>query len=436
MTRKILLGIVALCSVAVAAASDLKYTQKAMGFSSTIYVKGKQERRDMNMMGMDVSTILSCPKKQTITLNNKCKLYYITPMDENAPAMTMPAGGPGMGRGGPPRQGGLVVVESEIRDTGERQQMFGMTARHIMMKMSMDAKEGSCHPGQTNMEMDEWVVDIANAQVSCAVKPTAAPPMMPPARGGCQDKYEMKSKGSAMTAKQGFPVKLSMGQMTMEVTDLSTATLDQSVFEIPAGYKQASSEQEVHSCGMGIGSMMGAMKQAQRQQEQAQGEGSGGSHDRSGSGLPRIGVVSSENSSGPEANSLSDQLVENIQATQQFDAVRIDATTPDDIQKEAAEKKCEFVLYNNVVEAGTKGPKIGGLLGRAAGIGHGSLMPTQTIRSEYRLTLVKPFGQEVSKDNLNQSEQAESMDQVAGSLMSKMATRAVADSARWKREHR
>ncbi len=449
MRRKILLLALFFSTAALAPATDVKYTQQmnmpgmpnvasmpGMGnMTTTVYIKGEQERRDTNMMGREMSTLTLCPKRQIITVNHKCKLYYIAPMEEGAPAMPTPAAGPRMGRGEPTRQGGLVVIENDVRDTGERQEMSGLPVRHVLLKMSMDAKEGSCHPGHTEMAMDEWVVELP--RFSCRTNLAEAPPPTPET-GGCRDKYQVTAKGSAASLS-GFPVKMTMYSgghaqtMPMEVTDISTATLEQSVFEVPAGYQQASSAQEVNSCGMGIGNIAQAMRQAQSQQRQ---EASGQEEARrAASGLPRIGVVSTENSSGPDAGQLSEQLVEDIKNTQQFDAVRIDSTTPEEIHKEALEKKCEFVLYNNIVDARTKAPKIGGLLGRAAGIG-GSVMPTHSIRSEYRLALVEPFDQQVAQDKLNQSEQAASMEQVAGSLMKKMAERAVADGARWNAEHK
>jgi hypothetical protein len=449
MKRKILLAALFFFTPALALASDVKYTQQMnipgmpgmASMTTTVYIKGEQERRDTNVMSREMSTITLCPKKQIITVNHKCKLYFIAPIEEGgAPAMPMPAAGPArMGPRQPTRQGGLVVIENDVRDTGERQEMSGLPVRHVLFNMSMDAKEGSCNPGHTEMSMDEWVVELP--PFSCRMKlAEAPPPAMPEARGGgCRDKYQVTAKGNAASLS-GFPVKMAIYSggrwqtLPMEVIDISTAPLDQSVFEVPAGYREAASEQEVNSCGLGLGSMMQAMRQAQAQQPatRRQEPSAGEEAVPRGAGLPRIGVVSTENVSGPEASQLSDELVEDIKATQQFDAVRIDSTTPDDIQKEAAEKKCEFLLYNNVAEAGTKAPKLGGLFGRGI---RGVLMPTLTIRSDYRLALVEPFDQEVAKDTLSQSEQAAGMDQVAAHLMKNMADRAVRDGARWNLEH-
>ena len=112
-------------------AADVKYTTEMQGATgtpalrSTVYVKGQQERRDMNMMGMgEISTITQCAKRQTITINWKCKLYHVAPLDSEEPAPgTMPTAAPE--RSEPARKGGVVLVENDIRDTGERQTMFG-----------------------------------------------------------------------------------------------------------------------------------------------------------------------------------------------------------------------------------------------------------------------------------------------------------------------
>src|SRR5678815_5855276 len=63
--------------------------------------------------------------------------------------------------------------------------------------------------------------------------------------GGCKDKYEMKTIG---TAKRGYPVyeKMTMfdesGRETMsmvnEVVELSKATLEAGLFEVPSDYRE------------------------------------------------------------------------------------------------------------------------------------------------------------------------------------------------------
>ncbi len=72
-------------------------------------------------------------------------------------------------------------------------------------------------------------------------------------KGGCRDTYNVKNVG---TAKRGFPVyeKMTMFDaggretmtMTNEVVELSQATLDPGLFEIPAGFREAKDASEMY----------------------------------------------------------------------------------------------------------------------------------------------------------------------------------------------
>lgn len=431
--------------------ADVKYTTEMQSpgggpaFRSTVYVKGQQERRDMNMMGMEVSTITNCAKRQTLTINWKCKLYHVAPIDSDEPApQTAPVAAPAERAAlEPVRKGGVVVVENDIRDTGERQTMFGLPARRVLMKMKMEAKEGACNPGRMEMENDMWLVNMELAQVTCAPKPGEAPPQMPQMAGGCRDKYQMVNRGNAAAA-QGLPVKAIMttvmanGQrqsMTTEIKELSTTTLEASLFEPPAGFKQASSQQEIYTCGMGLGQMMAAMKGAAEEAKRASAQAEGAAPAGRGAGVWLVGVVMSDRSRRLQPNTLADDLVRKIDEIDGFDAVRIDSRAPPDIQKEAVEKKCDFLLYGDVAEAKSSGPKIGGLLGRFGG-GGGSVEPRHDIRMDYRLTLVDPFDQQVAADIINHSEQTQAIEQAASNFMQKTAERATDDARRWKQQQR
>jgi len=160
--------------------------------------------------------------------------------------------------------------------------------------------------------------------------------------------------------------------------------------------------------------------------------GSGGAGRR---GVILIGVVTTDKSGKAPPDRLTSQIIEQVGNAQGFQGVPIEARDPAAIEKEAADKKCQFLLYDDVAEAKTTMPKLGGLLGRATGRG-GSVEPTQSIRAEYRLTLVQPFDQQVARDTLSQSEQAPSMDPVAGNLATKIAERAVSDARRWKQQNK
>lgn len=446
------------CLMCLAAAADVKYTMEMQtgpgmpSLSTTVYVKGQLERRDMTMPGMgQISTITNCATRQTTMVNAKCSVYWIVGSEGGAPAAASGAG--------PARKGGVVKVINEIRDTGERQTMLGQQARHLLLKTRLEAGPGACISGQTEMDMDMWVINVAGFSPDC--QKFGEPPASPQA-GGCRDTYEVVNRGA--TAAMGLPVKQTFtttvdGQrhsMTMEVKELSTQTLDASLFAPPAGAKQAASAQEVYTCGMGPmmagggmqAQMAEAMKRAREQQAREQQEqpaqprpptpyavGEVGSRGAGRGGVILIGVVTTDKSGKAPPDRLTSQIIEQIGNAQGFQGVPIEARDPAAIEKEAADKKCQFLLYGDVAEAKTTMPKLGGLLGRATGRG-GSVEPTQSIRAEYRLTLVQPFDQQVARDALSQSEQAPSMEPVAGNLATKIAERAVSDARRWKQQNK
>ncbi len=443
--RTVVLFVCLIGLVALWVSADVKYTtemQMAAGMPamrSTVYVKGQAERRDMNMMGMgEISTITQCAKRQVVTINWKCKLYSVAPMDSEEAAQPMPAAAPPPGRPEPVRQGGVVVVENDVRDTGERQSMFGLQARHVLAKMKMQPKEGACMPNGMEMENDVWLVDMKLAQVECGAKFGERPPPVPQRPGGCRDKFQMVNKGNP-TLMHGLPVKATMTSIladgrrqsfVTEIKELSTTTLEASLFEPPADFKQASSQQELYTCAMG-GNIAEAMKAAGRAAAPAEAQPSTTKRE----GVWLIGVVMSDRSGRLESRRLADELVYKINAIDGFAGVRIDSRAAPDIQKEAVEKKCDFLLYGDVAEAKTAGPKIGGLLGRAAGVG-GSTEPTHSIRLDYRLTLVDPFDQEVARDGLNHTEKTSALEQAAFNFMERTAERATGDARRWKLQQR
>ncbi len=449
--RKSLVLILLILAAALAAAADVKYsmemgTSAAQGMAApafTVYVKGQQERRDMNMMGMNVSTITDCERRQVLTVNWKCKLYLTAPLDPERES-TMPAMGPGAQRAEPERKGGVVVVENEFRDTGERKTLFGLPARHIVMHTKMEAKEGSCNPGHTEMENDMWLVDV-QAQLACRPKPGEGRPAFAPVRGGCRDDFQAKTSGSA-SLMRGLPVISKMttvtasGQrqtFTMEIKDLYVATLEPSLFEPPSGFQEAKSQQELYTCGMGMAGMADARRQAQaarRSSEAAPAEEAAAAPRRGGEWL--VGVVLTDRSGRLDAAPLTERLVEDIKAIPGFDAVPIDARTPPEIQREATEKKCTFLLYADMRDVKSSGGGVGGLLGRRAGLG-GLGEAKHNIRMDYRLTTVPPPEDEIAKETLNHSSSDVSserpkLEDVATSFMQKTAERATDDARQWK----
>ena len=227
--------------------------------TTTTYVKGPRKRTEQgSMMGMggDVASIEQCDLKQTVQVNDKKKLYHIDPMDDGSDAA--PTRGAAGARSTPVKKGGTVTITSNITDTGERKQMFGMTARHIKTSMSMEASADACMQGGMQTETDGWYIDLP--EFSCPIR---FRPMQtgPGARGGCQDRFVYRNTGGG---KLGFPLEetRSMQGMTQIVhtVDFSRAPLDQALFNVPAAPYQAVTDSSQLYGQPDMSAMMNAMK--------------------------------------------------------------------------------------------------------------------------------------------------------------------------------
>jgi hypothetical protein len=236
-----------LCSASIAMA-NVKITTKAISsgqsFTYTTYMKGANVRTE----GMAYTTIYQCDLKRMIQINDKTKSYLVTSLDAANGSKSASQQKQGA------RRGGVVTYTTTTTDTGERKDILGLKAKHLKAKMVVEASEGACSTMNMEMETDGWYVDLPASQ-NCS---TQAASTLPLDQSDCVDEVRYKTEGVANT---GYPVmtttliKFNMGggtaippsTSTQEVTDISTATLDQSLFEAPAGYKEVKSSQELGS---------------------------------------------------------------------------------------------------------------------------------------------------------------------------------------------
>src|SRR5829696_5759205 len=239
----IAIGCLMLMSVIASADTKIKSRQTSGGqtYENTSYIKGKRQRTETNNGQMVV--IQQCDLRRNIQIMEQAKAYMIQPYDQPATGST--AANPATPGSQPSevKKGGLITSTVTTRDTGERKQMFGYTARHIITTMETKSSPDACSQTNTKMQIDGWYIDAAFA-LDCDSS-RAYTSYKPKASGGCQDRYEMKTIGMA---KKGYPV---WEKMTMfvpdgaesfstinEVVEFSQATLDPSLFEIPEGYRE------------------------------------------------------------------------------------------------------------------------------------------------------------------------------------------------------
>ena len=355
-----------------------RMTMAGQSFDSAVMIKGSRQRSESNMMGMQNVSIMQCDLKRTIDISELEKKYVVTPMDLPLPSEPARRVSTTTTRQ-PVQAGGTVTQTIELIDTGERKQMFGMTARHIKTIMTTEPSPDACQKGSQRIETDGWYVDLAFG-LSCQNDRPVTMPMQTDGGGGCRDKMNMVRKGNA---KLGYPLiqttKIGMGgagetTMTTEVLELSKATLSPDLFDIPAGFTEASSRQELYGSAT-----QQAMSQYSRaaQPDNEVTRRAPGSVNTKRPGVMRVGVLPVTNST-PRNLSLETYRNNLLAAIVggNVEAVAINS------ESDAQRLNCDYVLSTNVKEMKqSAASKVGGLFGKVTGSSTGGLAKVESVVS-------------------------------------------------------
>ena len=370
---------------------DVKIRQRmSFGGTSTsetvLYIKGPRMRNEMGA-GMGFTTILQCDLKRTLTLNDKTKTYLISPTDGTN---TSPAAGDGGASGAAAQtptqpRGGIVNVTSTITDTGERKQMFGLTARHIKTSIQTKASPEACAKDQA-METDGWYVDFQYA-FECPGQTQKYQPMPMQPQSGCKDEIRQKTVG---TAKLGFPLLVtttihqpdgSTMTMTQEVLELSKEPLSASLFDVPEGYTLAKDMQELY----GISTAMTSPSASNRPSESNTTASAATTTSATASkkpGVIRIGLVL------PKVQVTAGDVTQTAEAVRNSFASHLSAPNIEVVPlnaasaSEARQKECDYMLsVSMTVKKGGGGSMFGRTMGNIAGSAAGHIPGGSTAGS-------------------------------------------------------
>ena len=417
-----------------------KQTMSGQTTENTTYIKGKRQRTEM--MGGVMVTVTQCDLGQDLQINPQTKTYVINFYDNGTEAQ---AGLAPASTTAPVTKGGTMFVTTTIKDTGERKQMFGYTARHIIQTIETETTPDACATSKTKMEMDMWVIDVEFG-LACT-QDRQNRPYKNRKSGGCQDKIVPKTIGSA---KSGYPVWQKMTSydangkesftMIQEVVELSKATLDQALFDKPADYREVKDASEMYTSaatsglsyngGSSSGSTSGATYNGSDPYAAAKAPSSGMASSIKNAatapqpetpaaapastkkpGTVRVGIAVKTTSVGEgiTANDLT-AAVQNtfgsyLKGTK-IEIVPLEAKLAAAMIGEAKEKECDFVL--GVVASHKKGGSGGfglgkmfstvaqtGLLGAAGSAGVAAQVASQAI-----MTATSMSGSVKSKDEL------------------------------------
>jgi hypothetical protein len=365
-----------------------RQTSGGQTYENTSYIKGKRQRSETS--GGQMIVIQQCDLRRNIQIMPAAKAYMIQPYDQPSTASTTPNNTTAPTSSQPVKKGGVITSTVTTKDTGERKQMFGYTARHIITTMEMKSSPDACSQNNTKMQIDGWYIDATFA-LDCDMS-GAYSNYKPRASGGCQDRYEMKTIG---VAKKGYPV---WEKMTMfgpdgaesfstlnEVLEFSQATLEQSLFEIPEGYREvedfasAFSAAYANPAAGNTGETSGATTVPSTPTQPSAPAANAVGPKREG--VIRFGVPVAKTGNVAEwmnaqnlAQAVQATLTQSLKGTN-VEAVVIEATGAG-IQAEAQQKQCDYIVFATASHkkgGGGFGSMLSSSVGQvASNIGYGS----------------------------------------------------------------
>lgn len=370
------------CSCALA---DLKSTNRMTiagnSFSSTVLMKQGKVRNEMTLApGVSTVSIQDCAGHRLIQINDRARTYLITEIGSGSGQIASLAGA----------GSGTVTLSVNEQDTGESKQLFGYAARHLKGTITSEGEGGSCG-GNFRVTTDGWYVDLPAMQ-GCA-PPEREMLHSRLQRDGCNDRVVLNRSG---VEKVGYPVLLDTnikdnGRDTaihQETTDLSPAALDPALFEVPAGYKQVQSYQELMDIGRAESPVA---RPSEGSTGNTNGFGLGAAPAKSPEektsttekkkGVLRVGVaqVTSSADQSLATDGWQQQLVNDINFLGgQAIVLSIDPHDREAALDEAKQKDCDYVVFTNVItfKTASVGEKLGRVfggsgLGGVGGTGHG-----------------------------------------------------------------
>jgi hypothetical protein len=218
--------------------------------TNTLYFKGAWQRRDLDLQFPSAwpppgmvrhATITRCDERRTLELNQEARLYGWSPLSSVgtdvywAPSWWRV-------RPAPPTGGAEVKITINTVDTGERRQVGSYLARHVVTTITTDPGPGPNTRASESIE-DGWNIDLPPAGCRDAggghflltgsvVRP-----------GGAPDRISVEFRGAG---RPGFAIEKttrSRGEhdppitTTVKLIEFSETVLDQSLFDVPAGYR-------------------------------------------------------------------------------------------------------------------------------------------------------------------------------------------------------
>jgi hypothetical protein len=391
--------------------------------STETSIKGARERAVTQSPAGNTITIRQCDLKRTVHINEQAQTYFIAADAQDEAAAKVAAM---FGSAPAPQAGGYITESTTISDTGERKTINGYSARHLMMKVSVQPSKNACSQQAQEFEVDGWYADLSKEISSCQQ-------YLPPVRQneGCNDRVIHKVTGSG---KPGYPLTQivtvhtddgSTMQIGVQASDITKQDLAKELFDVPAGYHEVKSLAELSTVppvqalqpaanastqqmatspmptsptknavkASGLGAMLfnpgaqmakaqnAAMLQTVTPTQMGGGNGSMmGQGMQSAGGAPvaapqqlgpkapgkiRVGVAPPDaqlgqgNSSGADYSTPIRNVEVVLMSGPAVEIAALDSHVPLQLQAEAQQKQCDYILYSGVIVKHSSGGNLG-----------------------------------------------------------------------------
>lgn len=219
--------------------------------SSEVWVKGTRERTATSTPTGSMITLRQCDLKRTLTINDQAQTYMVAndPHDDSAAKAAAMFGGPPAQPA--PAAGGTITQTITVTDTGEHKLISGYAARHLKLTVVAESSANACSQVKQKYEIDGWYTDALKEQTSCAL---ALPPVN--IAENCSDRVIVHRKG---TAKPGYPLSQgitmqnddgSSTKVDISTSEISKQALKADLFDVPANYREVKSMTELFAASM------------------------------------------------------------------------------------------------------------------------------------------------------------------------------------------
>jgi hypothetical protein len=206
----------------------------------SLYLKGARQRTETvvekpTREAAHWAVIRQCDEKRLLNLNQRDKIYVSSKIEDWS-ERSRKASPVALAR-----SGAEVMMTIDSIDSGERRQFQHYSARHVIVKIRIEPGPGASTPPSVE-ETDGWYIDLPG--FGCQEQGLSGFARLSVSSGNRQDRFQVKWLGKA---PRGYPIEETSvitgpenkTMSKIELLEISEAPLNPSIFELPAGYRQA-----------------------------------------------------------------------------------------------------------------------------------------------------------------------------------------------------